>query len=313
MSDHHDHAVAEHDITDLYVFREPRDPTRAVLVMDVYPEVPPEGATFSTEARYEFAIDTNGDCAEDIVFRVVFSCPEGTTQRAEVQRWERGEGSAGLETLIRDAPVSFDDQPQITTEGPFTFFAGIRSDPFFVDVPGVFGGFQWTGADSMTGANVLAMVLAVPHSAMGNGERVGVWARVLIPHDGVTVQADRAGRPFVNGVFNGGDEEAQNEFNQSSPKADRHTFVERFAAAVHRFGTFSPDEARAVAERMLPDLLPYDPSVGTAYPNGRALTDDIADWTWALITKGAATDDGIGPHTDLLSAFPYLGPPHRVP
>ena len=82
---------------------------------------------------------------------------------------------------------------------------------------------------------------------------------------------------------------------------------------MHRFGTFSPDEARAVAEQMLPDLLPYDPSVGTAYPNGRALIDDIADWTWNLITKGAATDDGIGPHTDLLSAFPYLGPPHPAP
>lgn len=312
MSDHHDHAVAEHDITDLYVFREPRDPARAVLVMDVYPEVPREGATFSSEARYEFAIDTDGDCAEDIVFRVVFSRPDGTTQRAEVQRWERGQGPAGLEILIRDAPVSLDEQPQITTEGPFTLFAGIRSDPFFVDVPGVFGGFQWTGVDSMTNANVLAIVLEVPHRAIGNGSPVGVWARTLIPHDGVMVQADRAGRPFVNGVFNGGDEEAQNEFNQSSPKADRQAFLDRFAAAVHRFGTFSPEEARAVAERMLPDLLPYDPSAETGYPNGRTLADDIADWTWALITNGAASDDGIGPHTDLLSEFPYLGPPHAA-
>jgi hypothetical protein len=310
VSDHHDHAVAEHDITDLYVFREPGDPTLAVLVMDVYPEVPPEGATFSSEASYEFAIDTDGDGDEDIVFRTVFSRPEGATQRAEVQRWDRSDADAGLETLIRDAPVSLDEQPQITREGPFTFFAGIRSDPFFVDVPGVFGGFQWTGADSMTNANVLSIVLGVPHSAMGNGLPVGVWARTLIPHDGVTVQADRAGRPFVNGVFNAGDEEAQNEFNQRSPKADRQACLERFAAAVRRFGTFSPDEARAVAERMLPDLLPYDPSIATAYPNGRTLADDVADWTWALITNGTAADDGIGPHTDLLPEFPYLGPPH---
>ena len=220
MSDHHDHAVAEHDITDLYVFRKPGDRTRAVLVMDVYPEVPPGGATFSAEARYEFAIDADGDCEEDIVFRVVFSRSVGTIQQAELQRWERGNVGAGFETLIRDALVSFDEQPHITTEGPFDFFAGIRSDPFFVDVPGVFGGFQWTGADSMTNANVLAIVLEVPHRAMGNDSSVGVWARVLIPHDGEFVQADRAGRPFVNGVFNGGNEEAQNEFNQSSPQAD---------------------------------------------------------------------------------------------
>lgn len=310
MSDHHDHAVAEHDITDLYVFRKPGDPTRAVLVMDVYPEVPPGGASFSWEALYEFAIDTNGDCEEDIVFRVVFSRPQGTTQRAEVQRWEHGDGRTAFETLIRDAVVSCDEQPHISTEAAVAFFAGIRSDPFFVDVPGVFGGFQWTGVDSMTGANVLAIVLEVPHHAMGNASSVGVWARVLIPHDGAIVQADRAGRPFVNGVFNGGDEEAQNEFNQQSPSADRQACLERFAAAVHRFGTFAPDEAKAIAERVLPDLLPYDPSTETAYPNGRTLTDDIADWTWALITNGAATDDGIGPHADLLPEFPYLGPPH---
>ena len=312
MSDHHDHAVAEHDITDLYVFRKPGDPTRAVLVMNVYPEVPSGGATFSSEARYEFAIDTDGDNREDIVFRAVFSPPEGRTQRAEVQRWERGAVGAGYKTLMRDAVVSLAEQPYLTTEGAFAFFAGIRSDPFFVDVPGAFAGFKWTGADSMTSANILAIVLEVPHRALGNGSRVGVWARILIPHDGAVVQADRAGRPFVNGVFNGGDAEAQNEFNQSSPQPDRPGFLERFAAAVHRFGAFSPDEARAVADRMLPDLLPYDPSTETAYPNGRTLTDDVADWTWALITKGAATDDGIGPHTDLLSEFPYLGPPHRA-
>jgi hypothetical protein len=152
----------------------------------------------------------------------------------------------------------------------------------------------------------------VPQSAIGNGSRVGVWVRILIPHDGALVQADRMGRPFVNGVFNAGNEEAQNEFNQGLPTADLRDFLERFTAAVHRFGTFSPDEARAVAERMLPDILPYDPSTETAYPNGRRLDDEIADWTWAFITNGAAGDDGIGPHTDLLAEFPYLGPPHPL-
>jgi hypothetical protein len=312
VSDHHDHAVAEHDITDLHVFRKPDDPTRTIFVMNVNPEAPTHATSFDPEARYEFVVNLDGDCEDDIVFRVVFTRPEGSVQRAMVQRGQRDPSGIVFETLIGDAAVSFDGQPHIAQEGPFIFFAGIRSDPFFVDVPGVFGGFQWTGADSMLSANIFAIVLEVPQSAIGNGSRVGVWARILIPHDGVMVQADRAGRPFVNGVFNVGNEEAQNEFNQGLPTADRRDFFERFTAAVHRFGTFSPDEARAVAERMLPDILPYDPSTETAYPNGRRLDDDIADWTWAFITNGAAGDDGIGPHTDLLAEFPYLGPPHPL-
>ena len=31
-----------------------------------------------------------------------------------------------------------------------------------------------------------------------------------------------------------------------------------------------------------------------------------------LFTNGKVKGDGVGPHTDLLTQFPYLGPPHRV-
>ncbi len=40
------------------------------------------------------------------------------------------------------------------------------------------------------------------------------------------------------------------------------------------------------------------------------LTDDTADRVVALLTRGRITSDGVGPHTDLLDEFPYLGPPH---
>jgi hypothetical protein len=30
----------------------------------------------------------------------------------------------------------------------------------------------------------------------------------------------------------------------------------------------------------------------------------------ALLTRGRVTSDGVGPHTDLLDDFPYLGAPH---
>ncbi len=63
---------------------------------------------------------------------------------------------------------------------------------------------------------------------------------------------------------------------------------------------------------MLPDLLRYDPTRPARYPdNGRALTDDVVDYFLAILTNGKVTRDNIGPHGDLLSEFPYLGPPHN--
>ncbi len=48
-------------------------------------------------------------------------------------------------------------------------------------------------------------------------------------------------------VFNGGDKEAQNVFNQSQPADDRGIFLDKFSAYLHRTGRYSADEATAVA------------------------------------------------------------------
>jgi hypothetical protein len=63
---------------------------------------------------------------------------------------------------------------------------------------------------------------------------------------------------------------------------------------------------------LLPDIIRYDPERPVAYPdNGRALTDDVGDSMTAIFTNGKVTEDGVGPHNDLLPEFPYLGPPHE--
>jgi hypothetical protein len=60
-------------------------------------------------------------------------------------------------------------------------------------------------------------------------------------------------------------------------------------------------------------MLFYDPSRPARFPvNGRTLTDDAVDSFLALLTNGKMTRDGVGPHRDLLSEFPYLGPPHST-
>jgi hypothetical protein len=66
-----------------------------------------------------------------------------------------------------------------------------------------------------------------------------------------------------------------------------------------------------VARTLLPDLLSYDPTRQASFPaNGRTPTDDTQDVFVANLTNGKVTGDKVGPHRDLLAAFPYLGPPY---
>jgi hypothetical protein len=64
---------------------------------------------------------------------------------------------------------------------------------------------------------------------------------------------------------------------------------------------------------MLPDILPYDPARPASYPsNGRTLTDDVVDVFLPIFSNGKVKEDNVGPHRDLLSEFPYVGPQHRA-
>ncbi len=45
--------------------------------------------------------------------------------------------------------------------------------------------------------------------------------------------------------------------------------------------------------------------------NGRKLTDDVTNMGFAMLTNGAVTHDGLRPHADLRSDFPYVGSPHE--
>ena len=100
-------------------------------------------------------------------------------------------------------------------------------------------------------------------------------------------------------------------------RSSRRFHVEReiigIAHVLEHAGGYSPEEARRLAEPMLPDILPYDPTRPVGYPdNGRLFTDDVGDHLVAILTNGRVTEDKVGPHDDFLSEFPYLGPPHKA-
>lgn len=310
------HGDARLDLTDLYAFPKPGEDGSSILIMNVHPSagVNPVGPTtdepFATEAVYEFKVDTNGDAIADIAYRISFSSANDGAQTATLRRVE-GEQAAQTgdsgQTIIEGAPVSIGLEARLTIAAEYRFFAGWRSDPFFFDTQGALNNMQFTGVDFFTGADVCSIVLELPNSALGN-KRVGLWQRTVDGRGGKWVQADRGARPSQS-VFLTGERKA--DYLAGEPKDDAG-FIPVFAHSLEHTGGYAREEATRVAETLLPDILLYDPRLPSAYPeNGRRLSDDVMDVFISLITNGKVTRDNVGPHTDLLPSFPYLGEPHR--
>jgi hypothetical protein len=304
------------DITDIYAFQKPGDPDKSILVLNVNPLAPTLATAFESNGLYELKIDTDGDARAEIAFRIAFTPVTDGQQWATVRRVVGEDANAdenGGEVIIKHAPVSFGSTAHITKAGQYQFFAGIRSDPFFFDLVGFLHNFQFTGSDFFLDKNVFGIVLEVPNHALGHNPNIGVWARTLLANGGTNGKSggftrdDRMGRPAINTVFNHGD--AKNVFNSIEPTQDRSLFEASFISTLESFG-YNADQADQIADILLPVILTYDYASSKGFLNGRKLTDDVIDIELALVTNGKVTTDKVGPHTDYLSTFPYLGNPH---
>ena len=301
------------DFCDLYACPKPDDASRSILIMDVHPsKALPEGSTtaepFAPEARYELRIDTDRDLVANITYGFRFSPSENGAQTVTVRRVEGGDGDGGV-AIVEDAPVSKGSEAHVSQAGEYRFFAGWRSDPFFYDAGGALNDFQFTGDDFFADGDICSMVLELPNGELGDGE-VRLWHRTLVSADDADWrQVERGARTQVVPFLVPNEEK---EAYVSSEPADDARFVGVFAHSLEHIGGYSPEEAERVARTLLPDVIRYDPARPVAYPdNGRLLTDDVGDYNAALFTNGKVTDDGVGPHEDLLFDFPYLGPPHE--
>jgi len=304
------------DYTDLFAFPKPGDPSKSILIMDVHPSFdvlqsgPTTAEPFAPEGLYEIKIDTDGDAIADIAYQVRFASRGGGAQTATLRRLEdtqaAGTGEGG-EVIVQGAPVSMGREAQVTQAGDYRFFAGWRSDPFFFDVQGMLNNQQFTGNDFFADKNVCSIVLEVPNSDLGT-QQVSVWARTLIGVAENWIQTDRGALP-AQAVFLVGTE--RDAYLTGQP-ADDGRFISVFAHALEHTGGYAPEEARRAARTLLPDVLSYDPTRPASFPsNGRTLTDDAGDAFVAIFTNGKMTEDKVGPHSDLLREFPYVGPPHK--
>lgn len=215
------------------------------------------------------------------------------------------------EVLASASSVGFDGSALPVEAGPVRMFIGERSDPFFADAEGVLHGFQWTGQDAFAGKNVLSIALEVPNEMLGSSSSIGVWAEVSLRRDdGVLVPMDRGGHPSLT-LLNGDDVKMAARYNAGQPADDANSsFVEDWAQVLEEKGGYTPDKARAAVLSVFPDILRYDRSRPAAHPNGRWLTDDVFDVRLAFLTGGKVSSDGIGPHSDFLAHFPFLGVPN---
>ena len=305
------------DFTDLFVFTSSDDPSKTVIVIDSNPTsapppipAPVTGPEFYPGAIYRINIDNDGDAHADVAFTFTFSeyvdgMQAGTAWYATGAAARQPEPAG--EVLAADFPVSFNAMPQPVQAGPVLLAAGLRSDPFFADVEGALHGFAWTGHDDFAGNNVDSITLEVPGDMLGTGP-IGVWATISRRRDGVLEQVDRGGNPTINPFINPDGE--KNLYNARQPADDVANYLGPWSKILENAGGYSPEEARAAALQVLPDILHFDRTKPATYPNGRVMTDDVYSIRFAWLTNGKVPPSGLKPHGDLLAAFPYTGPPN---
>src|SRR5215831_6160784 len=210
-SDHQDNPLVElnpaMDMTDVYAFPG-STPDRIALVMDSWAFITPSQATttsFDPNLLYQFKIDNTGDAREDRVIQVLFK-GTGASQTVEV----RGPiappvvGAMNNQVSSSTPVVSGPVNQVLGTPGGMQVFAGVREDPFFIDLEQFFrivpdrkpstgqlsklpdaasaSSFRSASAavDFVKGFNVLSIVIELPASQLttGGNAKIGVWGAI---------------------------------------------------------------------------------------------------------------------------------------
>jgi len=210
-SDHQDNPFVElnpaMDMTDVYAFPG-SSPDRIALVLNSWAFVTPAQAsttTFDPNLLYQFKIDNTGDAKEDRVIQVSFS-GTGANQTVSV----RGPvappvvGAMNNQIATADPVVTGKINQTLGSTNGIQVFAGVREDPFFIDLEQFFrivpdrkpstgplaalpdaataSSFRTASAavDFVKGFNVLSIVVEVPISQLtaGGTAKLGVWGTI---------------------------------------------------------------------------------------------------------------------------------------
>lgn len=315
------------DINDVYAFKSPQNANHTVLVMTVNPAAGIlSPTTLRPGARYEFAIDNNGDAIEDIVYKLQAE-DEGDGQRVILkQATGKNAASGNSGKLVAKGWTDAD----LSVAGGGTLLVDLFDDPFFFDLMGFNAGAAFCGTDPgpdfFFGFNTTAIVLEVPTmSLLGDSSTIGVWGRTLVDNK----QVERMARPAINTVFvppnpfepSPPDPAMEDAFNYAHPKDDQANFRAEVVDTLtllyslnDGMGDNPADDAatiQALANFLLPDILTFNTAMPNGFPNGRNLPDDVIDTELGLITEGLITTDCVDANNKTFSSsFPYLADPN---
>jgi uncharacterized protein DUF4331 len=342
IAPHSEHG--DRDINDLYVFKAPDASNRTAIALTVNPAINLFGGNFGPNVRYAINIDTNGDYVADLAYAGRFEAPDASGN----QKWKLSRYAGGHAAALSGGPTVAQGMTNATTktigQNNEWAWAGVRSDPFFFDLTGFIGtttllqtgtavggdGLGNNPTDFFAHLNTNAIVISLPNAMLPNA--INVWATTSW-YDGTKWNAaDQMGRPAINTVFNPSAD--KNLFNVTPPAQQRTAsggkFFQnvvnglKFYSSLDSEGAYSQAQAEALASVLIPDVLPYSRSSTLPAPlNGRALANDVIDVELNVTTggdplnlfanrdaTGAVPGDGVGPHGDYSSTFPYLGAPH---
>jgi hypothetical protein len=208
-SDHQDTPEVElsprMDINDVYAFPG-SSPDRTVLVLTTSsPITPAQGASaaFDPNLLYQLKIDNTGDAIEDRVIQFTFD-GSGTDQTVEM-RGPVTPPMLGTRTTVADIEPVVTGRINTTLQGNgVQLFAGLRDDPFYLDLEQVFrilpdrrpvsgplsqlpdtpsaSSFRPSGQamDYLRGLNTLAFVVELPTAMLtqGGAPKFGVWGTI---------------------------------------------------------------------------------------------------------------------------------------
>jgi hypothetical protein len=346
IAPHSEHG--DRDINDVYVFRAPDNRNRTVIAMTVNPAINLFGGNFGKNVRYTFNIDKNGDQKADLAYVARFGRVDRDDDDKYPEQDYRITKYSGknARSLEHGTVVAWGESNErnAKTRNDLKAWAGVRSDPFFFDLTGFIGtstklktgtavGGDALGndpTDFFANLNTNAIVLSIPNAQLP--DTIGVWATTQYRKDDRWRAGDQMGRPAINTVFNPAAD--KDLFNRTPPNRQatasngkfRNNVISglKFYSSLDAEGAYSDAQAAALAGVLIPDVLVYSRSSSLPAPlNGRALADDVIDVELNVTTggdplglfsdrdaTGAVPGDGVGPHTDYLSRFPYLGKPH---
>jgi len=193
------------DITDFYAFPSPERPGNLVLIMNVFPMATSQ-SFFSDVVTHRFRLrpltrsggSISHGAAEHTIDVTFSDAPEGS-----VQNWHLVTSDGREASFVAGKPFEQD--------GEIRVFAGLASDPFFMDVEAAIrtdlGGrlsFE-TATNTVQHRDVLSIVVEVPFAPIverfDGATLIGAIAENIVTRRGRPIRLERLGRPEIKNVM----------------------------------------------------------------------------------------------------------------